>query len=78
MGACSQFFANMQEGHHLMASALVAGVVQIHQAGEALFQSVGIKVRDASAKASAINLGLKCFPDGLDGLQPLVGAQSTA
>ena len=50
----------------------VAGVVEIHQAGEALFHSVGTKVRDTNAKAVATNLGLKCFPDGLDGLQPLV------
>jgi hypothetical protein len=50
-------------------------VVEIHQAGEFLFQQVRDKLRDVSIKALAISVGLMCFPEGLEELQPLVGVR---
>lgn len=57
---------------------LAAGVVEIHDAGSTLFQSVRAKVKDADTKSQAAALGLKIFPDGLEEQSTLVRMQAQA
>jgi hypothetical protein len=51
---------------------VAAGVVEIHDAGGTLFQSVRARVKDADTKSQAAALGLKIFPDALEEQSTLV------
>lgn len=42
------------------------GVVEIHQAGNFVFQYVRDRLRDPLTKSLATTVGLLCFPNGLE------------
>ncbi|CAL8467978.1 g7516 [Coccomyxa elongata] len=45
---------------------IITGVVEIHQAGDFLFQRLRDRLKDHLAKGLAVKVGLLCFPNGLE------------
>lgn len=50
----------------------LAGVMEIFETGDVMFQKLRSNVRDSHVKDLATSVGLMCFPAGLEGPEPMV------
>lgn len=50
----------------LISGSCSTGVVEIHQAGDFLFQRLRDRLKDHLTKGLAVKVGLLCFPNGLE------------
>ena len=62
--------------HNISASHL-AGVMEIFETGDVMFQKLRSNVRDSHVKDLATSVGLMCFPAGLEGPEPMVRERLT-
>lgn len=51
---------------------LLAGVMEIFETGDVMFQKLRSNVKDTNVKNLASEVGLMCFPAGLEEPEPLV------
>ena len=54
-----------------------AGVMEILETGDVMFQKLRSNVRDSHVKDLATSVGLMCFPAGLEGPEPMVRERLT-
>lgn len=54
-----------------------AGVMEIFETGDVMFQKLRSNVRDSHVKDLATSVGLMCFPAGLEGPEPMVRERLT-
>ena len=61
----------------LTSASHLAGVMEIFETGDVMFQKLRSNVRDSHVKDLATSVGLMCFPAGLEGPEPMVRERIT-
>jgi len=75
-GASAAYAADQGSNASFQQIYIGAGVMEIFETGDVMFQKLRNNVRDTNVKNLATAVGHMCFPAGSEGCEPLVRSPS--